>query len=67
MPYVVVWKRAGEVLGSTPWGGTFSSAKEHAIEHYPILAKQQNADCVQVLDDNERVCFSYPRLLRKAP
>jgi hypothetical protein len=60
MAFLIVWLREAEVLGTTPWAGNLSSAKEHAIGHFPIQQQQHGATSVEIQDDNGSTRFRFP-------
>jgi hypothetical protein len=60
--YAIVFLEGGTILGTTPWPGDLSSAKQHAKDHFAIYRSRNGATEVVVLDDDDRtkkVVFSY--------
>ena len=60
--YAIVFLEGGTIVGSVPWPGDLSSAKQHATDHFAINRSQRGATEVVVLDDDDRtkkVVFSY--------
>jgi hypothetical protein len=60
--YTIVFLNGAAIVGSTPWPGDLSSAKQHAMDHFAINRSQRGATEVVVLDDDDRtkkVVFSY--------
>lgn len=63
MQHRVVWIRRDVVVGGTPFP-SLAAAKAHAEEHFPHQ-KTQGVDRYEVRDEDDKLCFSRPRVLHK--
>ena len=64
MQYRVNWFVGEREVGSTPFS-SLSTAKSHAMEHFPAKQMQSGVDRVEVRDEDGKLVFHHPRTLSR--
>ena len=64
MQYRVKWFVGEREVGSTPFS-SLSTAKSHAMEHFPAKQMQSGVDRVEVRDEDGKLVFHQPRTLSR--